>query len=42
MHGSILPKMIVPLFAVAVWASVITVINQCVKQSTFSPQNYGH
>jgi putative membrane protein len=27
MHGSILPKMILPLFAVGVWATTVTVIN---------------
>ena len=36
MHGSILPKMILPLLAVAAWASLITAISEKVHKSKSS------
>lgn len=37
MHGSILPKLILPLTAVAAWASVFTCISKLVKPRTSLP-----
>ena len=42
MHGSILPKMVLPLFLIACWSTAITVINQLVYKigiGMLSPTN---
>jgi ion channel-forming bestrophin family protein len=37
-HGSILPKMIVPLLVLGGWATLITAINELVHSRTFAPR----
>lgn len=38
MHGSILPKMILPLLAVGVWSTTITLIYHYTGRRRFSPE----
>ena len=39
LHGSILPKMIIPLLAVGAWAAIITCISKYKTYSTIDDQD---
>lgn len=42
MHGSVLPKLIIPLTFVAVWSTVVTVVSKYIyDRETLGPSSVG-